>query len=463
MSSPATTELRVNGMTCSHCARKVTTAAQNIPGVHSVTVRLEAKRASVRWNPAAEKNVPAVLAAIAQAGYAAREISPDQTGGLEADPGRWQWNLLSGLAVTAVLMVGEWILGLAMVPWFQWFAFALAGGIQIFCGAQFYRGAWRQIKVGQSNMDALVALGSTTAFGYSTWALFSGAGGHVYFMEAAAIISLISAGHWLEARVSDRASGALKSLLNLAPPTARKVQSPNSELQSPAGQPFNLKTLSFSNSAIRNPQSAMEKIAAFAALRERALACVKCPHLASSRKHVVFGVGSIDAQLMFVGEAPGADEDEQGEPFVGKAGQLLTKIIQATGLTRADVYIANILKCRPDTPGQSAGNRKPTPEEMQTCIPFLHEQIDLIRPKVIVALGATAVEGLLGKTAGITKLRGNWQTYRGTPLMPTYHPAYLLRNQAMSEKRRVWEDMLAAMEKLAMPISEKQRNYFLKA
>jgi uracil-DNA glycosylase family 4 len=209
--------------------------------------------------------------------------------------------------------------------------------------------------------------------------------------------------------------------------------------------------------------SSPDKAAAFTALRERALACVKCPHLASSRKNVVFGVGSIDAQLMFVGEAPGADEDEQGEPFVGKAGQLLTKIIQATGLSRADVYIANILKCRPDTPGQSAGNRKPTPEEMQTCIPYLHEQIDLIRPKVIVALGATAVEGLLGKTLGITKLRGHWQTYRDTPLMPTYHPAYLLRNQAMSEKRRVWEDMLAVMEKLEMPASEKQRNYFLKA
>jgi DNA polymerase len=214
---------------------------------------------------------------------------------------------------------------------------------------------------------------------------------------------------------------------------------------------------------VRNPQSPIEKAAAFAALRERALACVKCPHLASSRKNVVFGVGSIDAQLMFVGEAPGADEDEQGEPFVGKAGQLLTKIIQATGLSRADVYIANILKCRPDTPGQTAGNRKPTSDEMATCIPYLHEQIDLIRPKVIMALGATAVEGLLGKTLGITKLRGTWKTYRGTPLMPTYHPAYLLRNQAMSEKRKVWEDMLAVMEKLEMPISEKQRNYFLKA
>ena len=211
------------------------------------------------------------------------------------------------------------------------------------------------------------------------------------------------------------------------------------------------------------PLSSEAKASAFAALRERALACVKCPHLASSRKNVVFGVGSIEAQLMFVGEAPGADEDEQGEPFVGKAGQLLTKIIQATGLSRADVYIANILKCRPDTSGQTAGNRKPTSDEMATCIPYLHEQIDLIRPKVIVALGGTAVEGLLGKTIGITKLRGTWKTYRGTPLMPTYHPAYLLRNQSLSEKRRVWEDMLAVMEKLEMPISEKQRRFFLKA
>jgi uracil-DNA glycosylase, family 4 len=205
------------------------------------------------------------------------------------------------------------------------------------------------------------------------------------------------------------------------------------------------------------------KATAFAELRRRAMACVKCSHLASSRKNVVFGVGNLNAQLMFVGEAPGADEDKEGEPFVGKAGQLLTRILQTMGLSRNSVYIANILKCRPDTPGQSAGNRKPTPAEMQTCIPFLHEQIDLIQPRVLVALGATAVEGLLGKTMGITRLRGRWQTYRSIPLMPTYHPAYLLRNQALSEKRLVWEDMLQVMEKLQMPISEKQRNYFLQA
>jgi DNA polymerase len=209
------------------------------------------------------------------------------------------------------------------------------------------------------------------------------------------------------------------------------------------------------------PLDPVAKTAAMDELRAQALACVKCPHLAASRKTVVFGVGDIHARLMFIGEAPGADEDRQGEPFVGKAGELLTKMIVAMGLTRADVYIANILKCRPDTPGQTAGNRKPTPEEMATCTPWLHRQIDIIQPAAMVALGATAVEGLLGKTIGITKLRGTWQTYRSIPLMPTYHPAYLLRNQAPSEKRKVWEDLLAVMEKLALPINAKQRGFFL--
>ena len=201
-----------------------------------------------------------------------------------------------------------------------------------------------------------------------------------------------------------------------------------------------------------------------AALRLQALDCIKCAHLASSRKNVVFGVGDIHSRLMFVGEAPGADEDERGEPFVGKAGELLTKIMAAMGLSRSDVYIANILKCRPDTPGQSFGNRKPTPEEMNTCLPWLQSQIDIIQPKVMVALGATAMEGLTGKNAlGITRLRGQWQVYRGIPLMPTYHPSYVIRQGTMPVKREVWEDMLQVMTRLSMPISPKQQGYFLKA
>lgn len=198
-----------------------------------------------------------------------------------------------------------------------------------------------------------------------------------------------------------------------------------------------------------------------APIRERVSVCTKCPHLASSRTQTVFGVGNPDAEIMFIGEAPGADEDAQGEPFVGKAGQLLTKIIETMGFARADVYIANILKCRPDMPRGSFGNRPPTPVEMQTCRPYLLEQIEIIQPKVLVALGAAAVEGLLGARGTMRDLRGRWHSYQETPLMITYHPAYLLRNQSPSEKRKVWEDMLQVLERLERPITEKQRNYFL--
>jgi DNA polymerase len=209
-----------------------------------------------------------------------------------------------------------------------------------------------------------------------------------------------------------------------------------------------------------------ERSAAFAALRERALACTKCPHLVTSRKSVVFGVGNPDAQLMFVGEAPGADEDRQGEPFVGAAGQLLDKIIVAMGLTRPSVYIANILKCRPDTPGQRFGNRPPRPDEIGTCIPYLLEQVQLIQPRVIVALGGTAVTGLFGlPDFRITRQRGTWLDFHGMPVMPTFHPSYLLRaeegpDKGRATKRQLWEDMLQVMEKLQMSISEKQRGFF---
>jgi uracil-DNA glycosylase family 4 len=206
---------------------------------------------------------------------------------------------------------------------------------------------------------------------------------------------------------------------------------------------------------------AQDKAELLAPIRERVRVCTKCPNLACSRTQTVFGVGNPDAELMFIGEAPGVDEDRQGEPFVGRAGQLLTRIIETMGLLREEVYIANILKCRPDTPPGSFGNRPPTPLEMQTCRPYLVEQIEIIQPKVLVALGAVAVEGLLGTRRTMRELRGKWHSYNGIPLMITYHPAYLLRNQAPSEKRKVWEDMLQVLEQLERPISEKQRSYFL--
>jgi DNA polymerase len=161
--------------------------------------------------------------------------------------------------------------------------------------------------------------------------------------------------------------------------------------------------------------------------------CTRCKLHTLGRKQVVFGVGNPNADLMFVGEAPGADEDIQGEPFVGRAGQLLTKIIEAIGLTRDSVYIANVIKCRPP------GNRNPEPDEVDTCEPFLFRQIDVIKPKVIVALGKFAAQSLLKTTEPITRIRGREYKYRDAILMPTYHPAYLLRNPA--SKREVWEDM----------------------
>jgi uracil-DNA glycosylase family 4 len=161
--------------------------------------------------------------------------------------------------------------------------------------------------------------------------------------------------------------------------------------------------------------------------------CTRCKLHRLGRTQVVFGTGSPSADLMFVGEAPGADEDEQGMPFVGKSGQLLTKIIEAIDLKREDVYIANVIKCRPPQ------NRNPEPDEIETCEPFLFQQIDLIKPKVIVTLGKFAAQCLLRSEEPISRLRGRLFDYRGAKLIPTFHPAYLLRNP--SSKREVWEDM----------------------
>jgi uracil-DNA glycosylase len=198
-----------------------------------------------------------------------------------------------------------------------------------------------------------------------------------------------------------------------------------------------------------------------ATLREKVLVCTKCPQLAAFRHTVVFGVGNPSADLMFVGEAPGADEDLRGEPFVGRAGELLTRIIETMGFKRNDVYIANVLKCRPDMPKGSSGNRQPTPEEMQTCLPYLRAQIEIIQPKVMVALGGVAMRGLFGTSDPMKSLRGRWHSFGDIPVMATFHPSYLLRNQALSEKRKVWEDMLQVLERLQEPITERQRNFFL--
>ncbi|MBI2511087.1 MAG: uracil-DNA glycosylase [Opitutae bacterium] len=209
------------------------------------------------------------------------------------------------------------------------------------------------------------------------------------------------------------------------------------------------------------------------ALREIVLNDATCKAHCYAGKKVVFGVGDIDTKIMFIGEAPGADEEEQGEPFVGRAGQLLNRMIKAMGLERSQVYIGNILNWRPEMGARSAdgfqtGNRPPTQDEMAYCLPFIRAQIEIIQPRVLVALGKTAVDGLLGadrfKTMGAA--RGAWHAYNGILLRATYHPSYLLRQEGLTSapakkiKRDAWEDLLAVMEKAELPISEKQRGYF---
>jgi len=184
--------------------------------------------------------------------------------------------------------------------------------------------------------------------------------------------------------------------------------------------------------------------AALRSVREEMGDCRRCK-LHERRTHIVFGVGNPRAELMFVGEGPGEDEDRKGEPFVGRAGQLLTEIItRGMGLRRADVYIANVVKCRPP------GNRNPEPDEIAACQPFLAKQIDVVSPRVVVALGKFAAQTLLATATPISKLRGRWFDFRGRKLMPTFHPSYLLRNPA--DKRLVWEDIQLVMGELGLPL-----------
>jgi len=204
------------------------------------------------------------------------------------------------------------------------------------------------------------------------------------------------------------------------------------------------------------------KVAQLASLRQQAATWAPARELGTLREIMVFATGNPDARLMLVGEAPGYEEEKRGEPFVGPAGQKLDDILKAMGLTRQEVYISNIVKFRPATPNQTTNNRKPTAEEMTACLPFVHAEIDIIRPACIVALGGTAAEGLLGLAGSVGSMRGSWHRLDGIPVRVTYHPSYLLQSGAnLSIKRQVWEDMLMVMEELIMPISPKQRGFFL--
>lgn len=220
----------------------------------------------------------------------------------------------------------------------------------------------------------------------------------------------------------------------------------------PAPQPFTL------------PEGS--KAERWAWLLERVTGDPVCRARVRPGKKVVLGVGDLDAKIMFVGEAPGAEEEVQGEPFVGPAGQLLTRMIQAMGLKREQVYIGNIMNWRPQLPTaeghEQVGNRPPDATEMAYCLPNLRAQIEIVQPALIVALGATAGHGLLGEEAFKTlgEVRGRWKQFAGKPVMVTYHPSYILRNGSSRSKRAIWEDLLQVMARAELPISDKQRNYF---
>ncbi|HXT41691.1 MAG TPA: cation-translocating P-type ATPase [Candidatus Angelobacter sp.] len=229
-------ELTVGGMTCQNCARHVTEAIQSVPGVASADVGLENGRATVRWKSGAETSVETVVRAVKQAGY---DATPAEAACCHADgpPGSaletWKFTVILGATLTLPLIIGEWVFGWGTSDAFKWIAFSLSTPVMIVCGARFFRGAWSQLKRGGSNMDTLVALGSSTAFGFSLWGLLTGWHGHLYFMEAAAIITLISAGHFIEALVGSRAAGSLRALMNLAPQTARKLDPDGEETEVP--------------------------------------------------------------------------------------------------------------------------------------------------------------------------------------------------------------------------------------
>jgi uracil-DNA glycosylase len=197
------------------------------------------------------------------------------------------------------------------------------------------------------------------------------------------------------------------------------------------------------------------------ALRRQAEDWQPAKDLGTLRETMVFSTGNPEARVMLVGEAPGYQEEKEREPFVGPAGQKLNDILKAMGISRDEVYISNIVKFRPATPNQTTNNRKPTRGEMESCMPFVRAEIGIVQPECIIALGGTAAEGLLNLEGTVTGMRGKWHSFEGTPVRVTYHPSYLLQSGGNNAKRLLWEDMLSVMEKLALPISDRQRGFFL--
>jgi uracil-DNA glycosylase family 4 len=264
--------------------------------------------------------------------------------------------------------------------------------------------------------------------------------------------------------LDDEARLVLRQMLSNRPQAAARSSTPTPEVAhaaashpSPAQpQPANI------SPATRIDTGSGSKTERLAALKSLATAWEPAASLGTLRPTMVFSTGNPDARVMMIGEAPGHEEERRGEPFVGPAGRKLDDIIRAMGLDRPEIYLTNLVKFRPSTPGQTTNNRKPSPAEAAACLPILLEEIAIVRPQCIVTLGGAASEALLGLSGPVKGMRGSWHEINGIPARATYHPSYLLQSGAnMQVKREVWEDMLAVMEQLEMPVSEKQRGHFL--
>lgn len=379
----SSTELEIGGMTCNNCARQVTTALQAVAGVQSARVDLLARRATVRWSDAEIADGQSLVQAVAAAGYsAAVATSPAGAAHAQRQAHRaWAFNLWLGGAVTAFLMLGEWVFSWGMTQWFAWTSFGLAGVVQIYCGAQFYRGAWRQLKAGSANMDTLVALGSTTAFGYSTWALFNGSGQHLYFMDAAAIITLISIGHWLEARVSARATDALKALLQLAPATARRLTPPTAPPPRPAPLgPLELRDLKFTATPGSPPptptDAAFEEEVPVASLRPGDLVALRPGDGVPVDGVVTEGHSTVN-EAMLTGESLPADKTPGADVFAGTVNQSGRLVMRVTA-TGEGTALAHII---------AAVQRAQT---SRADIQRLGDRVSSIFVPIVVAIAVTA-------------------------------------------------------------------------
>ncbi len=349
-SAASETEFAIGGMTCNNCARHVTEAIQGVAGVASASVRLETGRATVRWQPKAQASEGAVVEAVQAAGYGAKLIERESCHSDRptwSPLAGWRFNVVIGSICTGLLMISEWVFQLGMDRWFQWLAFALATPVQVLCGARFYRGAWNQLRVGSSNMDTLVALGSTTAFGYSVWGLFAGWPGHLYFMEAAAIITLISVGHWLESIVSAKAASSLQALLTLAPATARRFNSfPGNRRAKAYNFKSDIRNLKFeANQAFTAPVAAEEKEVPVAELQIGDWVALRPGDRVPTDGVVLEGNSAVD-ESMLTGESLPIDKDPGAKLYAGTVNQngRLVMRVSATGETTALAQIIAVVQ-----------------------------------------------------------------------------------------------------------------------